>query len=128
MRELLRNKSSSGRFIPGIIFRSIFFRAKKFLAEFFSGKKIPEFLMNIIPSQEYGFLRIARNVYSGVKFREEKFLSRSGSKISRNFIPGHLTPLRKINSSGIYVLGFLRNVYSCRFLVQEYIFLASLGI
>ena len=74
LRELLRNKSSSGRFIPGIIFRSIFFRAKKILAEFFSGKKIPEFLMNIIPSQEYGFLRIARNVYSGVKFREEKFL------------------------------------------------------
>ena len=71
---------------------------------------------------------IARNNDSGVKFREEKFLWRSGSLNSRNFIPDHLTPLRKINSPGIYFPGFLRNEYSWTFLVQEYLFLALSGI
>ena len=71
---------------------------------------------------------IARNNNSGVKFREEKFLYRRGSLNSRNFIPDHLTPLRKINSPGIYFPGFLRNEYSWTFLVQEYLFLALLGI
>ena len=71
---------------------------------------------------------IARNNDSGVKFREEKFLWRSGSLNSRNFIPDHLTPLRKINSPGIYFPGFLRNEYSWTFLVQEYLILALLGI
>ena len=74
LREFLRNQHSSGRYIPGIIFRSDFFWELIFLEEFFSGIKIPEFFKNTIPSQEYRFLMIARNKDSGVKFREKKFL------------------------------------------------------
>ena len=90
--------------------------------------KIPEFFENAVPSQESRFLRIARNNYSGVKFREEKFLGRSGSLYSRNFIPEHLTPLRKINSPGIYFPDLLRNQDSWIFLTQEFLFLTLLGI
>ena len=55
LRECLRGRFIPGNFIPGKIFRSQFFREKKFLRNLFSGTKIPNFLRNIIPGQEYGF-------------------------------------------------------------------------
>ena len=95
---------------------------------FSSGTQIPDNARNKYSCtrnvQEYSFLRkpgkyipgefiFLRGVrWSGIKFREFKLPLLYRNFSSRNFIPDHLTPLRKINSPGIYFPGFLRNEYS----------------
>ena len=55
---------AQGIFIPGIIFRSQLFQEEKFPRNFFSGKKIPDFLRNVIPGQEFRFLDFFADFYT----------------------------------------------------------------
>ena len=103
------------------------FRAKNSWRNIFRNK-ISRISQEYYSQQGIVFPRIPRNIIPELFFPELKFLWGSGSKSSRNFFPDHLTPLRKINSLGIYVPGAPRNVNSCWFLAQEYIFLPLLGI
>ena len=62
-RNNLPQSIISGRKIP----QEFFFQEEKFPRNFFSGKKIPDFLRNVIPGQEFRFLNFFADFYTKKK-------------------------------------------------------------